>query len=76
MGRSGSLRGFQGSRGTSLVSSGVKGCVQVSLGFKRSVRGVSGVKGGVPVSQGVMRGVRVVQGVKGRLGDPRVLKGT
>ena len=41
-----------------MVSRGVKGGVQVSLGFKRSVRGVSGVKGGVPVSQGVMRGVR------------------
>ena len=54
-----------------MVSRGVKGGVQVSLGFKRSVRGVSGVKGGVPVSQGVMRGVRVVPGVKGRLGDPR-----
>ena len=54
-----------------MVSRGVKGGVQVSLGFKRSVRGVSGVNGGVLVSQGVMRGVRVVPGVKGRLGDPR-----
>ena len=59
-----------------MVSRGVKGGVQVSLGFKRSVRGVSGVKGGLPVSQAVLRGVRVVPGVKGRLGDPRVLKGT
>ena len=56
------------------MSRGVKGGVQVSLGFKRSVRGVLGVKGGVPVSQGVMRVVRVVPGVKGRLGDPRGLK--
>ena len=54
-----------------MVFRGVKGGVQVSLGFKRSVRGISGVKGGAPVSQGVMRGVRVVPGVKGRLGDPK-----
>ena len=69
-------RGSQGLRGISVVSRGVKGGVQVSLGFKRSVRGVSGVKGGVPVSQGVIRGVRVVPGVKGSLGDQKGLRGT
>ena len=55
-----------------MVSRGVKGGVQVSLGFKRSVRGVSGVKGGVPVSQGVMRGVRG----KGKSRESKGLKGT
>ena len=49
------------------MSRGVKGGVQVSLGFKRSVKGVSGVKGGVPVSQGVMRGVRGKEKSRGRL---------
>ena len=83
--------GLRGSRGTSVVSIGVKGNVQVSLGTKRGVKGVQGVNGrpcvpgdhegckGCPKGQGNTLGSKgvkgVARGVPGGQGTTRDVQG-